>query len=83
MECQVLELPYKADEFSMVIILPTEDVSIEEVEKRITAHHIRSWFSELHEEEVEVSLPRWVLTLVKQAHYSTSQFPVSEFIFWH
>ncbi|XP_006972721.1 serpin I2 [Peromyscus maniculatus bairdii] len=59
MECQVLELPYKADEFSMVIILPTEDVSIEEVEKRITAHHIQRWFSELHEEEVEVSLPRF------------------------
>ncbi|XP_036045337.1 serpin I2 [Onychomys torridus] len=59
MTCQVLELPYKADEFSMLIILPTEDVSIEEVEKRVTAHHIRRWFSELHEEEVEVSLPRF------------------------
>ncbi|GAB1287618.1 WD repeat domain 49 [Apodemus speciosus] len=58
MTCQVLELPYKADEFSLVIILPTEDVNIEEVEKRVTAHHIQSWFSELHEEEVEVSLPR-------------------------
>ncbi|KAL1777715.1 serpin I2 [Sigmodon hispidus] len=59
MTCQVLELPYKADEFSAVFILPTEDVSIDEVEKQVTAHHIRRWFSELHEEEVEVSLPRF------------------------
>ncbi|KAL6072172.1 hypothetical protein STEG23_011665, partial [Scotinomys teguina] len=59
MTCQVLELPYKADEFSMVIVLPTEDVNIEEVEKRVTAHHIQRWFSELNEEEVEVSLPRF------------------------
>ncbi|EGV96962.1 WD repeat-containing protein 49 [Cricetulus griseus] len=58
MRFQVLELPYKADEFSIVIILPTEDVNLEEVEKRVTAHHIQRWFSELHEEEVEVSLPR-------------------------
>lgn len=61
MRFQVLELPYKADEFSIVIILPTEDVNLEEVEKRVTAHHIQRWFSELHEEEVEVSLPRWVM----------------------
>ncbi|CAH6898963.1 serpin I2 [Phodopus roborovskii] len=56
---QVLELPYKADEFSIVIILPTEDVNIEEVEKQVTVHHIQRWFSELHEEEVEVSIPRF------------------------
>ncbi|XP_012973232.1 serpin I2 [Mesocricetus auratus] len=59
MRLQVLELPYKADEFSVVIILPTEDVNLEDVEKRVTAHHIQRWFSELHEEEVEVSLPRF------------------------
>lgn len=60
MTYQVLELPYKADEFSLVILLPTEDVNIEEVEKQVTARHVQKWFSELHEEEVEVSLPRWV-----------------------
>ncbi|XP_051012800.1 serpin I2 [Acomys russatus] len=59
MTCQVLELPYKADEFSLVIILPAEDVSLEEVEKQVTAHHIGRWFSELHEQEVDVSLPRF------------------------
>ncbi|XP_034357276.1 serpin I2 [Arvicanthis niloticus] len=73
MTCQVLELPYKADDFSLVIILPTEDVNIEEVEKQVTAHHIRRWFSELHEEEVEVSLPRFKIEQkinFKEALYS-------------
>ncbi|XP_028642618.1 serpin I2 [Grammomys surdaster] len=73
MTCQVLELPYKADDFSLVIILPTEDMNIEEVEKQVTAHHIWRWFSELHEEEVEVSLPRFKIEQkinFKEALYS-------------
>ncbi|XP_035566299.1 serpin I2 isoform X2 [Canis lupus baileyi] len=59
MNYQVLELPYKGDGFSLIIILPAEDVNIEEMEKRITAHQILKWFSEMQEEEVEVSLPRF------------------------
>ncbi|KAB1283326.1 Serpin I2 [Camelus dromedarius] len=57
MNYQVLELPYKGDEFSLIIILPAEDVNIEEMEKLITAHQILQWFSEMQEEEVEISLP--------------------------
>ncbi|XP_049484549.1 serpin I2 [Panthera uncia] len=56
---QVLELPYKGDEFSLIIILPAEDVNIEEMEKRMTVHRILKWFSEMQEEEVEISLPRF------------------------
>ncbi|KAM7132095.1 serpin I2-like isoform 2-T2 [Molossus nigricans] len=59
MKHQVLELPYKGDEFSLIIILPEEEVSIEEMEKLITAHQILKWFSEMKEEEVEISLPRF------------------------
>ncbi|XP_036902497.1 serpin I2 [Sturnira hondurensis] len=59
MNYQVLELPYKGDEFSLLIILPAEEVNIEKLEKRITAHQILKWFSEMQEEEVEISLPRF------------------------
>nr|XP_012607666.1 serpin I2 isoform X2 [Microcebus murinus] len=59
MNYQVLELPYKDDEFSLIIILPAKNMNIEEVEKQITAHHILKWFSEMQEEEVEISLPRF------------------------
>nr|KAF6476879.1 WD repeat domain 49 [Rousettus aegyptiacus] len=56
---QVLELPYKGDEFSLIIILPAEEVNIEEMEKLLTAHQILKRFSEMQEEEVEISLPRF------------------------
>ncbi|XP_028361121.1 serpin I2 [Phyllostomus discolor] len=59
MNYQVLELPYKSDEFSLIIILPAEEVNIENMEKLITAHQILKWFSEMQEEEVEISLPRF------------------------
>ncbi|XP_047550878.1 serpin I2 isoform X2 [Lutra lutra] len=59
MNYQVLELPYKGDKFSLIIVLPAEDVHIEEMEKRITAHQLLKWLSEMQEEEVEVSLPRF------------------------
>ncbi|XP_004621725.3 serpin I2 [Sorex araneus] len=59
MNFQVLELPYKGSEFSLIIILPAEDMAIEEMEKLITAHRIQKWFSEMEEEEVEISLPRF------------------------
>ncbi|KAL0592697.1 Serpin I2, partial [Plecturocebus cupreus] len=58
MNYQVLELPYKGDEFSLIIILPAEGMNIEEVEKLITAQQILKWLSEMQEEEVEISLPR-------------------------
>uniref|UniRef100_A0A8C6RMP7 Serine (or cysteine) peptidase inhibitor, clade I, member 2 n=2 Tax=Nannospalax galili TaxID=1026970 RepID=A0A8C6RMP7_NANGA len=59
MKYKVLELPYNGDDFSLIIILPTAEVTIEEVEKQITAHHLQQWLSELREEEVEISLPRF------------------------
>ncbi|KAM8771084.1 serpin I2 isoform 1-T1 [Rhynchonycteris naso] len=59
MNYQVLELPYKSDEFSLIIILPEEKVNMDEMEKLVTAHQILKWFSEMQEEEVEISLPRF------------------------
>ncbi|MBZ3878586.1 Serpin I2 [Sciurus carolinensis] len=59
MKYQVLELPYKDNHFSLIIILPVEEVNIAEVEKLITAHQILKWFSGMQEEEVEISLPRF------------------------
>lgn len=69
MNYQVLELPYKGDEFSLIIILPAEDVNIEEMEKLITAHQILQWFSEMQEEEVEISLPRLVMSFYHSCSY--------------
>lgn len=69
MNYQVLELPYKGDEFSLIVILPAEDVNIEEMEKVITAYQILKWFSEMQEEEVEISLPRLAMSFYYSGSY--------------
>ncbi|XP_007523704.1 serpin I2 [Erinaceus europaeus] len=56
---QILELPFKGDDFSLNIILPAEGINIEDIEKQITAHQIWKWFSEMREEEVDIRLPRF------------------------
>ncbi|KAJ6660961.1 hypothetical protein lerEdw1_016981, partial [Lerista edwardsae] len=56
---QILELPYKGEEFSLLVILPGEEVAVEEVEKLITAELIKDWFAGMEEDEVEISLPRF------------------------
>uniref|UniRef100_A0A8C9P6I6 Serpin family I member 2 n=1 Tax=Spermophilus dauricus TaxID=99837 RepID=A0A8C9P6I6_SPEDA len=73
MKYQVLELPYKDDHFSLIIILPAEEVNIAKVEKLITAQQILKWFSEMQEEEVEIRLPRFKVEQTldfKEALYS-------------
>lgn len=58
---QVLELPYKGDEFSLTVILPEEEMNIDAVEKLITARHILRWSTEMKEQEVEIYLPKFKL----------------------
>ncbi|KAM6223202.1 serpin I2 [Rhynchocyon petersi] len=70
---QVLELPYKGDEFSLIIILPAENVDIEEVGKRISADQVLQWVSVMQEVDVEVSIPRFKIEQkldFKEALYS-------------
>ncbi|KAK1344166.1 hypothetical protein QTO34_014728 [Cnephaeus nilssonii] len=76
MKYQVLELPYKDDEFSLIIILPAEEVNIEDIEKRITADLILKWFSEMQEEEVEISLPRLVIFYYSGLHIASNALTV-------
>ncbi|XP_044525476.1 serpin I2 [Gracilinanus agilis] len=59
MNYQVLELPYEGDEFSLILLLPAEDVALEELEKNISMDQMQSWFTKMQEEHVEISLPRF------------------------
>ncbi|XP_027731941.1 serpin I2 [Vombatus ursinus] len=59
MNYQVVELPYEGNEFSLILLLPEEGIAIEEVEKIISVDQIQDWLSEMREEHVEISLPRF------------------------
>ncbi|XP_068939763.1 serpin I2 [Petaurus breviceps papuanus] len=59
MNYQVVELPYEGNEFSLILLLPGEDVAIEELEKEISVDQIQGWLKAMREEHVEISLPRF------------------------
>jgi serpin B len=59
-ELQILELPYKGDNLSMMIILPKEN-NISEVEGMMTYDNLMSWRNSLAATAVEVFLPKFTL----------------------
>jgi len=61
-EAQIIELPYKGKELSMLVFLPREKGGLEEMEKSITVENIQKWTKQMHKTEVEVYLPRFKFT---------------------
>ncbi|KAM4694704.1 serpin I2 [Discoglossus pictus] len=56
---KVLELPYKNEILSLILILPSENVEIKEVERMITARLINDWSTGMKEQLVDLTLPRF------------------------
>ncbi|XP_041064463.1 antithrombin-III [Carcharodon carcharias] len=56
---KVIELPYKGDDVSMVLILPTAEGSLRELEKQLTHEKVLGWLSQLRMTDVDLSLPRF------------------------
>ena len=56
---QLLELPYRGDTLSMVIILPRRHDAIHELEQRLTSEALRTWLGLLSHQKVHVYLPRF------------------------
>lgn len=59
---QVLELPYKNDEISMLVILPRNIEGIKEIENSLSAEKLSEISSKMKTREVEVYLPRFKIT---------------------
>jgi serpin B len=59
---QVLELPYKNDEISMLVILPRDIEGIKEIENSLSAEKLNQLSSKMKAGEVEVYLPRFKMT---------------------
>jgi serpin B len=56
---QVLELPYKGNELSMLVLLPQQGNSLSKVEHLLTAEHLYEWRQSLQELQVDVVLPKF------------------------
>lgn len=62
---ELLEMPYKGDELSMLLLLPAKRHGLAAVEKDLSAAKLAGWRSALQRlkpREVEVTLPRFKLT---------------------
>jgi serpin B len=58
---QVVELPYKSSDLSMVVILPKQVDGLPEVESSLSFEQLSQWVSSLSQEKVELSLPKFKL----------------------
>ncbi|XP_032552964.1 antithrombin-III isoform X2 [Chiroxiphia lanceolata] len=56
---QVLELPYKGDDITMVLVLPSAGTPLEDVERVLTSEKLQSWIDSMKEVSLFVYLPRF------------------------
>lgn len=56
---QVLELPYKGDDITMVLVLPSAGTSLVEVERDLTSEKLQEWIDSMTEVSLFVYLPRF------------------------
>jgi serine protease inhibitor len=57
----ILELPYKGDELSMVIIVPNSYDGLSSIENRFTLQNLDQWLNQLVKRKVDVFLPKFKL----------------------
>lgn len=67
---QMLDLPYADSVFSMSLILPHENVSMDEVVAELNAANWDQWVAQLHPEEGILQLPRFSLEYEKTLNES-------------
>ncbi|KAM9004045.1 antithrombin-III [Sarcophilus harrisii] len=58
-QVEVLELPYKGDDITMVLILPKPDKPLDKVERDLTPDILREWLESLQETLLAVHVPRF------------------------
>jgi serine protease inhibitor len=59
---EVLELPYKGGQLSMVVILPRSAGGLSDLEKKLTGSNLRAWTARLRQRSVNVFLPKFRMT---------------------
>lgn len=61
-DLQILEMPYAGEEMSMVVLLPGQSSSLDNLEKSLTWENLNTWLSALQKQKVEVFLPSFKMT---------------------
>jgi serpin B len=61
-DAQLLEMPYKGDDLSMLVVLPKKSDGLSAVEKNLTAGNVEKWTAGMRKQEVKTYIPRFKLT---------------------
>ena len=61
-DVQVLQLAYRGNEISMLVLLPKEREGLAQLEGQLTAENVAKWTATLRPREVQVFLPKFKLT---------------------
>jgi serpin B len=61
-EFQALEMPYKGDALSMVVLLPKKEDGLAALEKTLSAEKVAGWIGELRNRKVQVTVPKFKTT---------------------
>ena len=61
-DVQILELPYKSEDLSMIVMLPRQADGLAKLEKSLTPKTLREYLEKLRKREVRVYLPKFKLT---------------------
>lgn len=61
-DIQILELPYKGEDLSMIVLLPKEVDGLVRFEQSLTTENLSRWLKMLRSREVIVHLPKFKLT---------------------
>jgi serpin B len=61
-ELQILEMPYKGRDLSMVVLLPTQVDGLADLEKSLSTNSLKSWLAGLASKEVDLALPKFKVT---------------------
>jgi serpin B len=59
---QALEMPYRGQDLSMVVLLPKKANGLAALEAKLTASNLHAWLGKLRKQEVVVALPRFKMT---------------------
>lgn len=62
-DLQVLEMPYKAAELAMVVLLPSKERRFEDFEQSLTIEQLDQWIGKLPTQKVQVYFPKYMMTL--------------------
>ena len=65
-QMQAIDLPYKDNELSMIVMLPKEGILLDEIYGELTYEQWINWVSQFNKQEVSITLPKF------QMDYSTN-----------